>query len=103
LPKLENLVMSNAFFDIAIARYPASTDIKTTLWGSTWQLSEYVAIGCKVEDVKSKYEFGTLPVREYTFKFLADSESDETMTPVLQSLKDGSGIYWNVDLTWTTP
>jgi hypothetical protein len=96
---IEQLAASNDFFDIIISEY---MDTVTTRPGSKpaeWKLAEVLAVGCKIESVRTRYDFGVLPMREYSFKFLEHDTA--VITNSAKRFKENDGIYLDVIVDWT--
>lgn len=97
LEGLERLAESNDFFDILIEEYTEDAT-KEDPADKEWSLAEVVAVGCKIETVRTRYDFAMMPMREFAFKFLRHSQLP---TGVGKSkIVEQTGVYWNVDVQW---
>lgn len=97
LEKLEELAASNDFFDILIEEYTGDA-YKESEEDKEWSIAEVVAVACKIETVRTRYDFAMMPMREFTFKFLRSSTlpAGEDKSKIVEQ----TGIYWNVDVQW---
>jgi hypothetical protein len=96
LAALERLAASNDLFDIAIEEYTENRE--KSEGDQEWVFSQIAAVGCKIEDVRTRYDFAMLPMREFTFKFLR-SEITDIENPD-EPTTEQTGVYWDVDVSW---
>jgi len=88
---IDELISKNLYFDIVMVSTDESEE-------SDWKVEQTLLVGCKITRRDRSYEYGRVPLRTYSFKYLKVRDSETSDDGNVYEIPFGNGIF-NVSVT----